>query len=879
MGVALSSLFLQAAILVFPFASIAQTLPTAADTAPDLIRPNDIGAVGNSALSNLQGPRVNIQFDKQYVREGEKITAKALPAGFFTEEKELYFTWYLKRKDASDDENEWKVEAARIIAQGNFDKADANYGNSSGDGDGYKAEPSWGDTSSDYCYVQDFKSGKFFELTSVKDSFGCPSGSEARCVSTRTVSCVDSTVDPPVMEQKSACQENDKPACKTTDVDNFYAAPQCPSGTEARCVPLDKVVSFGSTDEQICSSLGSSGGNICSDVGTALTECSFIKKDNQCEHLFAKLPDGFGEKTGDGQFTSREEEYWGTDPQGRSTAGNGQVDEANVVGLGISEFAWTYQEGDQVGVVIEGESMIPTSHNSAKKMITWAFSQNKCSAIEEASKKFYIEQIYNSRAGILTLNDKDDQLKAFDVNECLEENLIDPGISGIGNLNVTLSYSPEYPINDPVNSAELSRGDEVSVQAAVEGAEDAQRLLYKWSVEVSTDGSANPDTWKDITSQVLTADTEGVGLDKLSFMLSIPKDLFPKKENALQYIRVRVLVSEVGNSSSERSGRGEAVIKISQLDKEAVAYGIDVAADGKLSFGQRICNTTQEDRFVCTVAPYEIIGVKLDDSEGEVSNVSWTVDGNKMQCSAEMSSECGASSDGKALIFPVVGRTGEVMEVLAKGVNSSTGEVIEVARYFVITDPAVRIFSADTNTAWPRLAGFYKNPDGSSSPDYSDEFYETSPGYAVKLRPAFYPSWMEKYSTYSWKMDGQQVGSNNMAELAFEVDKPTGSSIYIQLESSYTDGAGEYMQRVRKALLGYWGISLAETFNVPQTTQIQLSVLTDPKTITPENYEGVWGANLITHLPENTLFLVRIMLSAIVLIIVSGVVFALLPVA
>lgn len=875
----LAVLSLQFAAIFFPFGLRAQTLPTASDIAPDLIRPNDIGALGNSALSNLQGPRVSVQFDKQYLRDGEKVTAKAIPTGFATDEKELYFTWYLKRKNASDDENEWKVEAARIISQGTYDKNDANYAASSGDGDGYKAEPSWGDSSSDYCYVQDFKSGKFYELTSVEDAFSCPAGSEPRCVNQRTVSCADNSVSPPSIEQKSVCQENDKPKCEATDVDNFYAAPQCPSGMEARCVPLGGVFGSSATDEQVCSSLGTSSGEICSSIGTELTECSFVKKDNQCEHLFAKLPEGSGEKTGDGQFTSKEEEYWGTDPQNRSTAGNGQVDEANVVGLGISEFTWTYQEGDQVGVVIEGESLIPTSHSSAKKMLTWAFSKNSCSAIEDARKKFYIEQIYNSRAGILTLNDKDDQLDAFDVNDCLEENLIDPGISGIGNLTVNLSYTPEYPINDPVNSADLSRGDEISVQAFVEGAEDAKRLMYSWSVEVSTDGTANPETWKDVTSEVISVGTEGVGMDKLSFILSIPKDLFPDKTSTNQYIRVRSLVSEIGNSSSERTGRGEAVIKITHLDKEVVAYGVDVAADGKLSFAGRICDTTQQDRFVCTVVPYEIIGVKLDDSEGKVSNVSWTVDGKQMACSAEMSSECGAAADGKALIFPVVGRTGDVVEVLAKGVDSSTGEVIEVSRYFAIADPAVNIFSANTDTAWPRLAGFFKNPDGSRYPDYSEEFYETSPGYAVKFRPAFYPSWMAKYATYRWKVDGQQIGEDNMPELSFAVDKPTGSSIYIQLESSYTDGAGEYMQRIRKALLGYWGVSLAETFTVPQTSQVQLSVLDDPKMITPENYEGVWGANLITHLPENTLFLVRIMLSAIVLIVVSGVVFALLPVA
>ena len=76
-----------------------------------------------------------------------------------------------------------------------------------------------------------------------------------------------------------------------------------------------------------------------------------------CEHKFAVCDDAF--ETGDGEFGLEEEECWKTDPTNPDTDGDGIRDEADVAGLAQQQFVWTYREGDQVGVVVEGTSSVP----------------------------------------------------------------------------------------------------------------------------------------------------------------------------------------------------------------------------------------------------------------------------------------------------------------------------------------------------------------------------------------------------------------------------------------------------------------------------------------------------------------------------------------
>lgn len=95
------------------------------------------------------------------------------------------------------------------------------------------------------------------------------------------------------------------------------------------------------------------------------------------QHLFPETSSGA--HVGNNDFNSLDyEEFFHTDPNDPDTADTGNGDEANVVGLGQNSFSWNYEEGDQVGVVVEGVSMEPTQYKDSTYKIMWAFVNNKC---------------------------------------------------------------------------------------------------------------------------------------------------------------------------------------------------------------------------------------------------------------------------------------------------------------------------------------------------------------------------------------------------------------------------------------------------------------------------------------------------------------------
>ena len=253
----------------------------------------------NVSRRKQQAPQVSLDFSPGNPTPGEKVTAAAKPIYFLNDVSRLYYTWYLKHNnndgiesrfdktfgknidcdkhgncDLNDDGNidieDWKIEAARIIASNDFDWQKVDYSSSTikDDKDGYKATLGGDDQQGkdpdpqSHCYIRDFKTG------------------------------------------------------------NDYNIP----------------------------------------------------RDN-CHHLFPSyIPGKY--KTGDNSFGKDEEKFWHTDPQNPDTANTGNMDEANVAGLGIEEFTWNYQNGDKVGVVVEGISMDPTQSADASYKIMWALLKN-----------------------------------------------------------------------------------------------------------------------------------------------------------------------------------------------------------------------------------------------------------------------------------------------------------------------------------------------------------------------------------------------------------------------------------------------------------------------------------------------------------------------
>ncbi|EKE14228.1 MAG: hypothetical protein ACD_12C00617G0004, partial [uncultured bacterium] len=157
----------------------------------DLVAPaNQIAPAPTIGQSSIKGPRADVIFSDSIGDKGV-LEATAIVTGFETKNEDLYFTWYLKRSGGRDldgdgkyDENDWKIEATKIIATNGY--SGQSNGSTSADDDGYDALPEWTGRNSDpECYVQDFEDGLIYELKQTEQSFSCAS---AACVSERNLS-------------------------------------------------------------------------------------------------------------------------------------------------------------------------------------------------------------------------------------------------------------------------------------------------------------------------------------------------------------------------------------------------------------------------------------------------------------------------------------------------------------------------------------------------------------------------------------------------------------------------------------------------------------------------------------------------------------------
>ena len=247
----------------------------------------------NVARYKKTAPEVKVSFSPTNPVEGEKVTANAAATYFMNDASEQYYTWFLKHEYCDKDENkdrcdlndddkvdieDYKIEAARIIANSGFNYQDVDYG-SHNDDDGFDAPMGGRDQKGKnaHCYIHDFNKGADYEL-------------------------------------------------------------------------------------------------------------------EDCEHLF---PDTNGNGTvGDGKFGSSEEKFWHTDPLGNDTAGTGNNDEANVSGLGQYQFTWTYQSGDELGVVVEGISIEPTQYDDSSFKTMWALPKNTCDTDEDDLEEYFDESTF-----------------------------------------------------------------------------------------------------------------------------------------------------------------------------------------------------------------------------------------------------------------------------------------------------------------------------------------------------------------------------------------------------------------------------------------------------------------------------------------------------
>jgi hypothetical protein len=823
-------------------------------------------------------PEVSIFFSPDDPKSGEKITARAMPIYFSNPSESLYYTWYLKRKDCNAarcdyngdgayNSKDWRIEAAGILVQNGYDNADPGTSYAvDDDSDGYRARFGGDDKEgkADYCAVYDTRSGEVYELADAGStvSFSCPAGTSATCLEgetqinpeTSTFSFGDGTFTP-FSETTPDC---DVGGCTSVGM------PVCAGGSTPSCT------------SGIPCCVDSPGSAACAAPLDSCSATTSSAVSYLCKHVFAR-PGGM--TSGDGSFGAEEERFWKTNPRDPSTANNGQKDEATVVGLGRDVFSWTYFSGDEVGVAVEGTSMIPTKHDDSSSYVMWAFPKNKCSPSSvSASTNQYVQSIKGYPVTFPTAN--------MDPNDCISDNLVDPAEGGqSSNLTLQLSLSSSSLTNDETSD---QSGDLVTVQSAIENAmQENSAIHYDWSIDMSDNprfsGATNITT--TAVNAGLTTRTKGNDLGTLAFKMNLPSSVLGSLSGGSGYIRFRLRAEESIEGGGIRKGNAEVIAKFNSTGKRIQAYLVDPVAVGtrthvQLNTRSMICNSSALERSACQVIKNEVIGLRVDSSG--LRDFSWSINQKPLVCNQSgVSPDCSDTAQGNIAFFPVTGEVGESYEVNVTALNTATGQTVTLSRLFYIINPYVRIVSTDTSVAWQKLLGFYRDVLGTATtncpsglcPDYSDEALQTFAGSVVVLKAEYSPGFITLHPGLhtEWRLDMGVVEPVATDTISFPVNRLGGSSHDVSLKAIIVQ-----TDAMRRALYDVWRISPLDSTESTFDGQVQIEV--QEAALASGNETGLkkYYALLSSYVPETFLFTFRVLLLGLLALFATSFVSSLL---
>ncbi|MFA6159889.1 MAG: hypothetical protein WC678_02245 [Parcubacteria group bacterium] len=844
------------------------------------------GEVANVSPLKKTPPQVSLFFTPTNPSEGEKVTVTASPSYFMNNPKDLYFTWFLKSEGCTDkkldkskydynekcdldndgevDIEDYKIKAMRIIANGGFIISSDNIYKSSSDDDGYEASSGGNDQKGKdaYCYIRDTKSGKEYQLKYCGHLF------------------------------------------PNAEYENFIDY----NGNE-------------------------------------------INLDGDDEG-----------KTGNGSFGRNEEKFWQTDPNSNDTSNRGNPDEATIAGLGITSFAWNYQKGDKVGVVVEGVSTDapPTEDASYKTM--WAMNNGMddfdASLPDEEDYQSTTDEIISTTIdGLYTINltkttrqeidgdivngiatikttvtmhnvtivtatpqvlvtdvdvaetddvpnpiitystqdfsgdyDLDDGEieKPSDLNKFLYNSLVSPqeNTPGSNKLDISLSYSPNNPINDP--SGASGDGDLLTINSSVSNAKDTNYLQYDWKVYAGADISS--DNWTLLLKPELFESTQsvGLGIDTFKFKLGLP--------DTNKYLKVVLTVTENTGEEYPRKSTQDVIIPINSTTEKIGVFDVlatdltstptidpDNLSRVKFDSGNEICNNDDLDKALCPVTKNQIIAVSVPAEHFlQTTNPDflWTIDGKPFSYPYCFFKDCDATKQTHVAYFPVLKEVGEQYAVNLTATNNK-GEKINITRNFQVVDPKITIRSADTKTCNQTVLGQYFDINGKSFPDYSQLNFWAYNNSNIKLE-AVTTGFSTSPENLEWEIDGDSINSANASVYGYRIDgagiltlKPKdkqGESYNISVGTLYTQN-----NLVKKALNAIWGVTYNQFYEKAVTDDAIITMQDPPETNSGSIKSKKIFATIYSSTPDYLAFLLRIVLTISLILFVTKLIFSFSP--
>lgn len=585
-----------------------------------------------------------------------------------------------------------------------------------------------------------------------------------------------------------------------------------------------------------------------------------------CKHKWRDAP---GYTSGSGKFPTGEEKYWKTDPTDPDTDGDGFPDEADAVGLGQQDLTWNYQTGDRVGVVVEGTSLIPIDEQSAYFKIMWGYS-DVCDS---------------TKVGLMD-NDECDSSDDYGYGFLATRA---PNEQGDDKLKVSLSFSPDNPLADPsdankdniLGDGTITNADQISVSSSLDNTDfNPSELYYTWQIQK---GDPQKDEWGgplDISNNFSTASpSAGMGISQFDFK---PKKDILSGGGDIIYFKVTLTVGKASDLATGR-GRSSVIIPVNKNGIQITLHKVAIV-DGKATVGDEICNDGLY-KTLCPAVKGQMLAAQVSGNnyKNSDSQFSWTVDGNSYY-PPENAPQLFDGWNNTTIFFPV---NKEEQEIENISVTATSKDVLQPAtgtRQVTVVHPAVFIKSADTNVSWPKVySAPSPNQKSVTQNIESGDAFEALAGSTVPYNLDFVPYYLlgnDSNTEINWSVNGTNIFSPD-----FYANNPTLDLVAVDnnnrtVKMPIGETAGVFTT-LSAEVKKYWGddersISYSAWGIAPDTLSGNSSVSIETVNADSTVVVGTIGgpgqilAAMGTHLPHYFMYLLRLVLTMLMMFVVSA---------
>ena len=552
--------------------------------------------------------------------------------------------------------------------------------------------------------------------------------------------------------------------------------------------------------------------------------------------------------TGDGTFTREEEMLYHLNPLTSRTTPLAPNDEALAVGFGQREFTWRYQEGDEIGVIVEGIGLEATKHEDASYQTIYALLDPACDDVGMNANGAYNEMVKNKAIHIKTAGLTDEGFYY-----CIEENnlYVKPGTSEYDALNVTVSSNTGNGASQAAVPSGLSQPMKITAHAGqTQGGSisNPTHLYYDWSLTCDTNGKdlLTDEEW---TKQNLTSQKEGMNIPALEFTANFPQECFDG--NGQGSVTAKAKINEPRKGGGSNFGQSETQFHIYNVeDNPLKTYKTQTTNETQFQkTNTQICDEGI-DKTVCRVMNNEVIAIEAEGAQPGM--VSWKINNKPYHCDATVSQDCTVDGKGSnTIIFPVNGIDGDMITVTAtiNDVTSEKNQAQTITRVYRVTDPQVTIIPVAGAT--PKVLGVYEDLDDNQFLDESTSTLEAIAGDTVTLKADLYPGFLNNNTdttTYEWFVNGESYTKG--PTLSFV---PEGQYTTVAVKAIRDIGLDE-----RLALEEGLGITQQQT--IPETLTSSIQIETKENTAVATNGTNAFFATVAHNTPEYLLFLLKMTL-------------------